>query len=111
MVQMLIVLVSSVTAPLRASAAPQSMVAPVVSVMLGSATIWPWKAVVVPSVAEEPTLKNTLPAWAFPISSIEDALPVIRVDSMLKMKTAFSSPPPSSTRASVPVSPAELSKL
>ncbi len=46
---------SRVTAPLRASARPQSMVAPVFNVMLVSARILPAKEVVVPSVAELPT--------------------------------------------------------
>src|SRR4029077_17046469 len=50
-----ILLVSRVTAPLRASALPHEMVAPVFSVMLVSARISPTKVVVVPSVAELPT--------------------------------------------------------
>ncbi len=58
--QTVMVLSSNVTAPLCAKAAPQSIPAPVSSVMLVSATMSPTNAVVVPSVAELPTLKNTL---------------------------------------------------
>jgi hypothetical protein len=55
-VQIEIVLVSRVTAPLRAKAAPQSIVAPVLAVMLVRARMLPAKEVVVPRVAELPTL-------------------------------------------------------
>ena len=53
-------LVSSVTAPFCARAAPQAMLAPVFSVMLVSARMSPTNDVVVPSVAELPTCQNTL---------------------------------------------------
>src|SRR5450755_3979823 len=53
--QLLIVLVSNVTAPLSAMALPQSIVASWFKVMLWSATMFPMNAVVVPSVAELPT--------------------------------------------------------
>jgi hypothetical protein len=49
-----IVFVSRVTAPFRASARP-IIVAPVVIVMLVRAMTLPWKLVVVPNVAELPT--------------------------------------------------------
>ena len=48
------VLLSKVTAPFRAKALPQPMVAPVFRVMLVSARIFPWNEVVVPRVAELP---------------------------------------------------------
>ena len=62
-VDLVIVFVSSVTAPLRASTRP-STVAPVVSVMLVSARIVPRKLEPVPSVAELPTCQKTLQACA-----------------------------------------------
>ena len=52
-------LVSSVTAPFRASALPFS-VAPVVSVMSESASMLPLKVELVPSVAELPTCQKML---------------------------------------------------
>ena len=52
------VLLSNVTAPFRAKALPQPMVAPVFKVMLVSARIFPWNEVVVPRVAELPTCQN-----------------------------------------------------
>ena len=48
-------LVSSVTAPLRASALPPEMPAPVPNEMLDSATMLPANWVAKPSVAELPT--------------------------------------------------------
>ena len=56
-----IVLVSRVTAPLRASNRP-SIVAPVVAVIDVSASTLPIEVRVVPSVAELPTCQNTLHA-------------------------------------------------
>ena len=61
-VQIEITLVSNVTAPLRAQAAPQLIVAPVSNEMSVSARMSPLNVVVVPSVAELPTLQKTLPA-------------------------------------------------
>jgi hypothetical protein len=58
-VQIEIVLVSNVTAPVRAQAAPQVISAPVFSVMLACARMSPVNDVVVPSVAELPTFQNT----------------------------------------------------
>lgn len=54
-----ITLLSSVTAPLRAKALPDKS-APVVRVMLWSASMFPTKLVVVARVAELPTCQNTL---------------------------------------------------
>lgn len=58
---LVIVLVSSVTAPLRASARP-SIVAPVVSEIDVRAKMLPVNVVAVPMVAELPTYQNTLHA-------------------------------------------------
>ena len=48
-----------VTAPVSAKARPLSIVAPMLSVMLASASRFPSNAVVVPSVAELPTCQNS----------------------------------------------------
>ena len=58
-----IVSVSSVTAPFRASTRP-STVTPVVTVMLVKARIVPRNVEPVPSVAELPTCQKTLQDWA-----------------------------------------------
>ena len=60
---LVIVLLSSVTAPLRARSRP-STVAPVVTVIDVSAKMLPLNVVVVPSVAELPTCQKTLQDWA-----------------------------------------------
>jgi hypothetical protein len=86
-VHVVIVLVSNVTAPVRAKARPQLSVAPVFSVMLVCARMFPINDVVVPSVAELPTLKNTLPPCAPLSSEIVEAPAVVSVLPMLKMKT------------------------
>jgi hypothetical protein len=99
--QIEIVLVSNVTAPVRAQAAPQVILAPVVSVMLACARMSPVNDVVVPSVAELPTLQNTLPPCAPLISSTDEALAVVSVLPMLKMKIELGLPRPLSL--SVPV--------
>ena len=100
-VHIVIVLVSNVTAPVRAKARPHKSVAPVFSVMLVCARMFPMNDVVVPSVAELPTLKNTLPPCALLISETTEALAVVSVLPMLKMKTASGLPKPLSV--SVPV--------
>src|ERR1700730_13048907 len=103
------VLVSSVTAPVLAQAAPHVMREPVFSVMLACARMSPAKDVVVPSVAELPTLQYTLPPCA-PFSSVMvDALAVVSVLPLLKMKTALGLP--KAFRLSVPVNCAEELKL
>jgi hypothetical protein len=87
------VLESSVTAPLRANTLPRS-VAPVSSVAEVSAMIVPTKLLVVPRVAELPTCQKTLHACA-PFSSTT-LLPEaeIKVEPAWKIKTAPASPPP-----------------
>ena len=60
-VHVVMVLVSNVTAPVCAKASPHFILALVLRVMLVSARMSPMNDVLVPSVAELPTLKNTLP--------------------------------------------------
>jgi hypothetical protein len=67
-VDLVMVFVSRVTAPLRAKSLP-STVAPVVAVMLVSARMVPRNLVPVPRVAELPTCQKTL----------QDCAPLIRV--------------------------------
>ena len=94
-------MVSSVTAPVLAQAAPQVILAPVFSVMLLFARMSPANNVVVPSVAELPILQNTLPPCAPLISETTEALAVVSVLPMLKMKTELGLPRP--LRVSAPV--------
>jgi hypothetical protein len=100
-------LVSSVTAPFRARARPVTR-APVVTVMLVNARMFPANDVAVPSVAELPTCQNTLPADPALIRTTDEALAVVSVLPILKMKTALALPWPLSVR--VPVSCAEEAK-
>src|SRR5687767_2335789 len=93
-------LLSSVTAPLRARVRPVT-VAPVVTVMLASARMFPANDVVVPSVAELPTCQNVLLADAPLMRTTEEALAVVSVLPILKMKTALVLPRASSVRAPV----------
>jgi hypothetical protein len=105
---LVIVSVSSVTAPFRASTRP-SIVTPVVTVMLVSARIVPRKVEPVPSVAELPTCQKTLQDWAPLIRFTELADAVVSVDPAWKTKTAFGLPPPSSVSAPLnPIAEAEL---
>ena len=86
-----IVLVSMVTAPSRASSLPW-IVAPVFAVMDAKAMMVPTKRGPVPSVAEEPTCQKTLHACA-PLTSrtvVFDS--VISVEPIWKMNTALGSP-------------------
>ena len=76
------VFVSNVTAPLRASALPDK-VAPVLSVMLVKARIFPLKVVVEPSVAELPTCQNRLQSEP-PLIMVTDEL--LAVVSELPMR-------------------------
>src|ERR1051326_4517026 len=81
-VPMLTLFVSSVTAPLRASALPVTF-APVVSVML------------VPSVAELPTCQFTFGGHVAPallIRTTDEALAVVNVLPILKRNAAFGLP-------------------
>ena len=107
-VDFVIVFVSSVTAPLRASTRP-STVAPVVAVMLAWAMTVPRKVEPVPSVAELPTCQKTLQDWAPLIRTIELPDAVVSVEPAWKTKTAFGSPAASSVSA--PVSPIEEAEL
>jgi len=105
--QLVIVLVSSVTAPLRARALPSKMVAPVFRVMLVSARICPSNAVPVPSVAELPICQNTVHPGIDPplIVSNTELLAVVSVLPIWKTNCAFGSP--WASRLSVPVSRAD----
>src|ERR1700682_3571355 len=89
-----ILLVSNVTEPLRAQAAPQVILAPVSSEMLVSARMSPANDVVVPRNAELPTLQNTLPPEAPLINRMREALAVVSVLLMLKIKTELGLPRP-----------------
>ena len=95
-----IVSVSRVTEPLRASARP-SRVTPVVIVMDARARMVPRKVELVPSVAELPTCQKTLQADPPLMMSTRLADAVISVEAALKTKTAFGSP--SASRVSLPV--------
>jgi hypothetical protein len=88
----LITLLSIVTATLRAKALPDT-VAPVFSVMLSSASMFPTKLVVVPIVAELPTCQNTLQSWPPLITTTEELEPVVSVLPIWKTQTALGSPP------------------
>jgi hypothetical protein len=85
-------LVSIVTAPFRARARPGAMFAPVTRVMLVSARIFPWNAVVVPSVAELPTCQNTLQAEPPLIMRTDELLAVVSVLPIWKTKFALGFP-------------------
>ena len=77
--QRVIVLLSSVTAPVDAKALPQVIVAPVFSVMLVCARMLPANAVFVPSVAELPTAQYTLLPLAPSINRTAELLAVVSV--------------------------------
>jgi hypothetical protein len=85
-VGLVMVLSSSVTAPLRARTRP-STVAPVSSVAEVKARMLPTKVLVVPKVAELPTCQNTLQAWAPSISLTVLLEAVVSVDTAWKMNT------------------------
>src|SRR3984893_15295224 len=80
-----ILLVSNVTAPVRAYS-PQFDDTPVVAVMEISARMLPMKLVPVPKVAELPTCQKTLAAMAPSISNTCELLAVVRVLPIWKMK-------------------------
>ena len=100
------VLPSSVTAPLRASSRPTT-VAPVVAVMLSRASTEPWKVELVPRVAELPTWKKTLQACAPLVSTIELPVPVVRVEPALITNTDDGLLAPSRVSGTVPLSSSE----
>ena len=95
-------LVSSVTAPLRASARP-SMFVPVVTWMSVRAMMVPTKVELVPRVAELPICQYTLHGEAPFVRStrLEDA--VVRASGIWNTQTEFGFPPASRIRS--PVSP------
>jgi hypothetical protein len=95
-------LLSSVTAPFRASTRPRTVV-PVFTLIEVSARIVPTNVVFVSRVAELPTCQNTLQGFAPLISRTVLFGAVISVDCALKMNTESEDPCPSSVR--VPVSP------
>jgi hypothetical protein len=103
-VDIVMVLVSNVTAPTLASNRP-STVAAVVAVIDAKARIFPLKVDPVPSVAELPTCQNMLQDWAplMRFTLLPDA--VVSVEPIWKMKTALGSPWASSVR--IPVIPSE----
>ena len=90
-VDVVMVLFSRVTAAVCASSRPW-IVAPVFAVMLSAAMIVPTKCVPVPSVAEEPTCQKTLHACAPFMSETLVLEPVVKVEPIWKMNTAFGSP-------------------
>ena len=63
--------------------------APLFTVMLTAARMFPLKLQVVPRVAELPTCQKTFFAWAPPLRTILVPGPMVSVDAILKMKTAF----------------------
>jgi hypothetical protein len=71
-------LVSRVTAPVRARARPERE-APVVIVMLAIAITLPAKLVLVPKVAELPICQNTLQGFTLPVMRTDESLAVVRV--------------------------------
>jgi hypothetical protein len=85
------VLLSNVTAALRARALPCRLV-PVFKVTAWRAMIVPLKMEFVPRVAELPTCQNTFLAWAPPDNTTWVLPKVVSVEAIWKMKTAFASP-------------------
>lgn len=102
------VLLSMVTAPFRASARPSSSVARVFSVMLVRARMFPWNRVSVPSVAELPTYQYTSHASALLMVTTEALLALMSVLPIWKTKSASGFPCASSVN--VPVRNAEDEK-
>jgi hypothetical protein len=84
--------VSRLTSPLRASMRPAT-VSPVVTEIDVRARMVPVKAEWVPRVAELPTCQNTLQAWAPLMRRTLLAESVVRLEGAWKMKTALGSPP------------------
>ena len=72
-------LLFSVTAPFIAKALPQPMLAPLFSVMLVSARIFPWNEVLVPRVAELPTCQNTFESVKLLEKTTDELLAVVSV--------------------------------
>ena len=101
------VLLSSVTAPFRASSLP-STVAVVLAVIVVRARTLPLNVVVVPRVAELPTCQYTLQDWAPLIRLTLLFEAVVSVEPIWNTNTALGSPWASSV--TVPVSCAEDAK-
>ena len=99
-IEALMTLSSRVTPPLRASTRPRT-VAPVFSEMSERAMRLPWKAVVVPMVAELPTCQKTLHGDAPLTSCTELADAVVSVEAISNTNWAFGSPSASRRRAPV----------
>jgi hypothetical protein len=97
--ELVMVLVSMVTCPFRASSRPFTT-APVVAAMSVKARMVPTKVEVVPRVAELPTCQNTLQGET-PTSTTLLALAVMSVLAIWKIKTSSASP----WSVSVPVIP------
>jgi hypothetical protein len=104
----LMVLSSRVTAPVRASTLPVTVL-PVSTVADANARMLPTKVVLVPKVAELPTCQKTLHAWAPPMSFTVLPDAVMRVDPAWKTKTALESP--WASRVTVPVNPRPVALL
>ena len=85
------ILVSSVTAPLRARALPPGFDAPVVRVILVRARILPANVLLVPSVAELPTCQYTLPVPPLLIRVTLDEEAVVSELPIWKSKRAWGS--------------------
>lgn len=89
-----IALSSRVTAPVRANRRPITSV-PVFAVIEAEAMTVPTKRVPVPGVADELTCQKMLQGLAEPMRTTELLLAVIKVELVLKRKTASGSPPAS----------------
>src|ERR1700692_3642693 len=100
--QVLTLLVSSVTAPLRARALPL-VLDPVVSVMLESARMSPTNVEPVPRVAELPTCQKTLLQLLPPLlmTATDEALAVVSVLPILNRNNELALPRASRVRAPV----------
>ena len=105
--QTVTLLLSSVTAPLRAKTLPFTL-APVFRVTLESATMFPASVVPVPRVAEAPTCQNTPQLDPLLIRRTDEALAVVSVLPILKTKRALELP--CASRVRVPVNWAEVEK-
>jgi len=97
-VGLVMVLLSMVTAPTRASALP-FRVMPVASEMDWSAMMVPANSEVVPKVADVPTCQKILQACAPPTRMTLRPEVVVSVEAIWKMNTAFASPPASNVRS------------
>ena len=97
-----IVFVSSVTAPVRASSRPTT-VAPVVAVTDCCARTVPWNRAPVPIVAELPTCQKTLHELAPPVIEMRVPEPIVSVDAAWNTHTESALP----ASVSAPVSASE----